>query len=781
MKKHNKTKQIHVSKTASARNSTSAKGAALFAYADESLMRWGLLLILIGTPLIIDPRLSSIELGKAALMWVITCGCLLIWSIKTGMDGKIMVLKSPVNISFHAFLLSCILSTCFSLIPHMSIIGEYKRHEGLLTLLNYAALCYICANLVRETALMKKGMMFIVCVGAIAAVCGILQPFGIDLSRWGSGGIPISFFGNQNYAGGYMAMVIFLGIGLLFEDKRNTCDLTATKKDENSECLRIFKEKGQTILVGIGSILMYVCLIITKNRGGFLGLLVGLMIFIILNRAEIWKKRKITAIYGLIFLLTTAGLCLHEKTSPLPKLIGTIHIVQSQGKEKIEAAGTFANRIQIWITTLHIIKNNPIFGIGPDALRMAATKYETLKFIHAEGGYNVLIDKAHNEILDIAATRGIVGISVYLWVLVSFFIFAMRLWKEMKYPDKWIISACIAAIVSYLIQNEVGFGVIPTSALFWILTGSIVGIGVKTIGDGSHVVKINHLVRIVLPIVSIILCVIIIRYSYLACIADVYYKNALALSQRQDTDQAIYMYEKALKYNPHEEFYYGEMLSAYSVISERSRDSLNMLINRAEAAVKANPHHAYYYNILSSAYGKAFVVYGDTSARKKAIDACNRALELKPLFGDPHNNLAAIFVHENKYKEAMNEINKAINIYPENAEYHRILGELQIQQGLKMDGVASLEKAVKYDPCMVGVWTSLGKFYFEAGSLSKAVEMMKQAVLLAPDNPRYHGDLGSVYFKQNKFDNAASEFSIALKLSPNDTYFKQMLLLCRQR
>ncbi|MEK7274583.1 MAG: tetratricopeptide repeat protein, partial [Candidatus Desantisbacteria bacterium] len=453
---------------------------------------------------------------------------------------------------------------------------------------------------------------------------------------------------------------------------------------------------------------------------------------------------------------------------------------QSQGKGKIEAAGTFANRIQIWKTTINIIKDNPILGIGPDALRMAATKYETLKFIHAEGGYNVLIDKAHNEMLDIAATRGLVGLFVYLWVLASFLIFVGRLWKGMKYPDKWLISAGIAAIFSYLIQNEVGFGVVPTSALFWILIGSIIGIGVKNIEGSSYTLKINPLLRLCLPTFFLVLCIIIIRYSFLACAADVYYKNALALSQQQNTDQAIYMYEKALEYNPNEEFYYGEMLAAYSIISERSRDSLNLLIKRAEDAVKVNPHHAYYYNVLSSAYGKAYVLYGDTSARKKAMDACNRALELKPLFADPHNNLAAIFVHENKYKEAMDEIGKALKIYPEHAEYLRILGELQLQQGLKTDGISSLEKAARYDSRMVSARASLGRFYFETGSLSKAEEIMKQAVLLAPDNPGYHGDLGSVYYKQGRFDKAASEFSTALKLSPDNNYFKQMLVMCRE-
>ncbi|MFH1096438.1 MAG: tetratricopeptide repeat protein [Candidatus Desantisbacteria bacterium] len=597
------------------------------------------------------------------------------------------------------------------------------------------------------------------CVGVIAAVCGILQPFGVDLSRWGSDGVPISFFGNPNYTGGYMSMVVFLGIGLLLNS--NT--------------------KRYIILIGISSLLMYSCLIITKNRGGFLGLLIGLLIFTILNRTEIWKKRKVVSIYGLIIILTTIGLCLHEKTSPLPKLTGTIRVVQSEGKKKIEAAGTFASRIQIWKTTLRVIANNPLLGVGPDALRMASTKYEILEFVQSEGNYNTLIDRAHNEMLDIAAMRGLIGLAVYLWLLSVFFIITIRLWKRMVYPDKWLVSAGIVAIISYMVQNTVGFGVISTSSLFWILIGSIVGIGAKPMGYVFHTVNINRLVRISLLIASILLCVIIIRYSLLAWIADVYYKNGLGLAQRQDIDQAICMYEKALEYNPNEEGYYGELLTAYSNKSNGSREALSMLIKRAEDAVRVNPYHAYYYNILSSAYGESYILYGDAFDRDKAIAACNRAIELKPVFGDPHNNLVAIYVHENKYKEALQEIKKAIKICPEHAEYWRILGELQIQHGLKKNGLFSLEKAIRYNPTMVNVLVSLSRIYFEAGDLLKAEEKMKQAVLLVPDNPRYHRVLGSIYFKQGRFDKATSEFTTALRLSPNDSYLKQMLLSCQQK
>lgn len=66
MKKHKKQNYEH--KTISGKDNVFARGAALFAQADEKLMRWMVLLILIGTPLIIDAHLSSIELGKAVWM-----------------------------------------------------------------------------------------------------------------------------------------------------------------------------------------------------------------------------------------------------------------------------------------------------------------------------------------------------------------------------------------------------------------------------------------------------------------------------------------------------------------------------------------------------------------------------------------------------------------------------------------------------------------------------------------------------------------------------------------
>jgi tetratricopeptide (TPR) repeat protein len=353
--------------------------------------------------------------------------------------------------------------------------------------------------------------------------------------------------------------------------------------------------------------------------------------------------------------------------------------------------------------------------------------------------------------------------------------------KIIEYPQKWFITAGASAVISYIIQNQVGFGVIPTSSLFWILVGIVIGAGANNMKYRYHTQRINILSRILLLVIGTIVSILLIRYSINACIADVYYKNALALTHDGELSQAIYMYEKALEYNPGEEFYYGEMLSVYSDMSDTSREALDMLIRRAKDAVKCNPYHAYYYNILSSAYGKAYVKYGDISARNKAIEACKKALKLKPLFGDPHNNLAAIYVHEHKYKEAMDEIKKALEIYSENAEYWRILGELQLNQGLTEQGIAALEQAVKYNPELVNTLIILGKYYFNRGKLSEAAKKFEQIVRLVPDNFQYHSDLGSIYFKLHRFDAAANEFAIALKLYPEHKYSLDMLALCKER
>ena len=74
-------------------------------------------------------------------------------------------------------------------------------------------------------------------------------------------------------------------------------------------------------------------------------------------------------------------------------------------------------RIEIWKMTLNLIAKKPMLGCGPDNLKKGlfiSCKYEAVKFYLRT---HTVVDKAHNEYLNIAATIGVPALILYLTFL----------------------------------------------------------------------------------------------------------------------------------------------------------------------------------------------------------------------------------------------------------------------------------------------------------------------------------------------------------------------------
>lgn len=91
-------------------------------------------------------------------------------------------------------------------------------------------------------------------------------------------------------------------------------------------------------------------------------------------------------------------------------------------------------RFSAWQITLKAIKEKPIFGWGPENLSIGFDKYydPSLPYISKEwGGW---WDRAHNIILDTAATFGIPAVIIYLALFAVLF---WQLQKSKKISSNW--------------------------------------------------------------------------------------------------------------------------------------------------------------------------------------------------------------------------------------------------------------------------------------------------------------------------------------------------------
>jgi len=96
-------------------------------------------------------------------------------------------------------------------------------------------------------------------------------------------------------------------------------------------------------------------------------------------------------------------------------------------------------RLEIWKSAIAIWSDSPWVGTGPGTFPMVFRQYITPAFVAAHGSATVSQGHAHNEILQVLATSGLVGLAG--WVLV-----AAALWRESRY-SRVLRALCVAYAV----------------------------------------------------------------------------------------------------------------------------------------------------------------------------------------------------------------------------------------------------------------------------------------------------------------------------------------------
>ena len=156
--------------------------------------------------------------------------------------------------------------------------------------------------------------------------------------------------------------------------------------------------------------------------------------------------------------------------------------------------GTSLSRIYQYLTAINIIKDYPLFGIGPDTIGIVYQKYLaevfTLKEDYRGFPFQFKIEFIMTSLIQLL--RGIFGLGTYIWLLVAFGIYIYKNYWKLSNQNKMLILGLLAGIVSYLIQNEFSFGNTPITTLLWTMKGLCISI--IRINNGQEII-LNEMQR----------------------------------------------------------------------------------------------------------------------------------------------------------------------------------------------------------------------------------------------------------------------------------------------
>ncbi|MBI5699902.1 tetratricopeptide repeat protein [Candidatus Saganbacteria bacterium] len=495
-----------------------------------------------------------------------------------------------------------------------------------------------------------------------------------------------------------------------------------------------------SLIMGASLVLSYICIFYTQSRGGFLGFAVGLVLFILLvPREYLLKNLKKLSILAAVIVLVSAWVIMTPGNSPFARFSQEISVQsaaaepQAQAapvpkvKTKVELAGAAGSRGETWKSAFRIIADNPLFGIGPEVLKMVFPRYETEMFRFKET-FHVKQDRCHNETMDTAVTKGLVGFFLYWGLVFYIFYLGLKKWKKVGIEGELMIAALLSSMASYIVQNQFSFGVVAITSLFWIMWAMTANVDAEDVLDAEGEIGWDDIPW--LPVAGVAIAALLMLYlSIIQFRADLAFKAGKGNSDAGNSQEALLHFEHSVKLLPFE----GGAVTHYG-ISALNSGQYDRALKIFEFGMQVDPLNADNFYITSR-------VYLMKSDWKTAIAFAEKALKIDPYYAEAHITLANAYERLGQNEVARAHYQQAAQINPELME-----------------------------PKLKGAWQLIND-----GKIEAAFKVFQELMLTDPRNPSVHNGLGAIYLKRGERGRAREEFEQALQLNPADGYAQRAL------
>ncbi|WP_164880452.1 O-antigen ligase family protein [Clostridium manihotivorum] len=397
-------------------------------------------------PIVILPGLKDrFYEPKIILVYLVVMAAMLViydrerWSKNTIIDYLIAL-----------FIFWLVLSTVFSVYVPVSINGRPDRREGLLAIVFY---CLIFLIMYKHFKFSSKVLKYINIIICIISIYGIVQYLGFDFiapdsirKNWSN--VAYSTIGNRDFFA--IIMTLYLPINICF-----------------------YLKKGEKTYL-ISASIIFAGLVASIARSNWISFVVYsavLFIYCLKKKKYIKRYMMCLGIFVVVFLL----LNLLTDSSIASRLNSIGLDAKKITMKDNDTAGS--SRLYIWKRGITFIPEHPLLGSGPDTFGVVFLEkyFDELKYMQdITGG---IVDKAHNEYLQLAVTSGIPALLIYL-ALITFI--CLKLLKRIRRADEAyqiLYLGLLMSIIGYLIQAFFNISVVSVAPVFWAMLGIAANIG----------------------------------------------------------------------------------------------------------------------------------------------------------------------------------------------------------------------------------------------------------------------------------------------------------------
>lgn len=701
----------------------------------------GLTILLIPIFFIIYTR-DQFELPKLTILRMLTSLMLGLWGTRIIASGQWTFRKTPLDIPILVWLAYQVITTVFSVSRSVSFLGEYENFRGLLTVMNYAILYFIATNFIRTRTHIDRLLFVIFIAGLIITFYGIAQFFRIDFIQWNPNSIApgryFSTLGNPNFLAAFLAMVMPLTVIFFIETKS------------------IFRK----VLLFFSFIIMFWALMGTDSRGGLLGLVTALLLLAAFGITRIFYNLKQKAQKeNLLFInqlfrreMVKHKLWLLLISSLLVILIaisatfGKNHIMRVTDSIIHAKEAITRSRLYIWKPAIRIIKDYPIMGTGLDTFKTVFPRYATPEFARVDGA-NVSSRTAHNEILQVLACQGIIGLIIVTWLTVMILINWRKAYLNTKdnWRDRLILIGLLASWSAYSIQNVFSFGVVAIDTFYWMIIAFVI-LMQSSSAEQEQMALPQTIVR---PLPFRYLLMILCLGSSLwlwhlalnIAIADYHYNIGSLYHMQKKYEACLHYFKSSTNKVPLEvkyRVYYGlaheEIAKSIQTIDQK-KQWIKKAIAIYHEGLQMNPTNAYYLGNLGRAYGfAASLDTNNADYHQQAVYYFNEAIRYAPVTVLFYVNLAMTHLVKSEEKEFFDVLDRLSRIEKTESATVAFNAANQFYQfNLLANAVRYYQKALDYKPDYIEALFNLGIVSARLEDTQQAIGYWEKILTIQPD------------------------------------------------
>jgi O-antigen ligase len=472
-----------------------------------------------------------------------------------------------------------------------ALFGVVGRHSGFLAYFGYVlifVLSMFYVNVSNFDALVK-GLLV---AGFFASAYTLLE--FLDLEFWnmtqvyeGTSGL----FGNPNFSGAFMALTAIAATWLLFTKTTNLIKLIAA------------------IALPLALFGIYTA----KALQGYISLAIGISLIVLMM---LWKVKKS---YGYASLATIAF-------GGIAAVLGSLQVGPLSS---LFYKGSVSERGDMWRTAIAMIKDNPLLGVGIERYGFYFRQYRDLKQA-LRAGPDVFSDNAHNVVLHLMATGGILLGALYLLISVGILAVGIKALLTSHGVKQKALTAVLALWIPIQAQNAISVDNPGVFVWSWILGGAVIGIASDAIAieEKKPKVKVTKVssptsdVHPLAPLVALVCVLLAIGFTVKPLISQKSFAFAFYLgtdpSNPETLKNKVDVLIKAENQDP------GNVTwPRYSANSLFIDKAWKETIEAAERAISKDPEDWISWWFMASAYEQS-------GERVKAIPSRLKTVELDP-------------------------------------------------------------------------------------------------------------------------------------------------------